>query len=403
MVLASFLPSTSGITAQSQALSSVSSNIANISTTGYKETETMFHTLLGGASSSNTYSSVDVTTQGVAAYDRTLVTKEGMLAYTGNTYDVAISGNSNAFFVVNDANGNSYYTRAGNFGVGINGDSTYLSTSTGLSVQGYAYLGDGQYSTTLSDIELSSANQTISSTPTTNITFSGNVPASGVDTSSYGLTVYGENNEGETVAMLFTKADDALNTWDVTFSTSDGTVISDPQRVTFGTDGLSPTPSTLNLDIEWGEEAGGGSSSVTIDISDTTQLSGSSAVTSITQNGMASGTLEGTFIDDDGIVRASYTNGQKLPIAQIGLAGFASPDSLMAMSNTLFSATSASGASYELADSGAYIKAEYLESSTVNIESSFSELILVQRAYSLNTQSFTVSDEMLQEVVNLKA
>ena len=105
MTLASFIPSVSGLHAMSTAQQSVAENIVNMNTTGYKQQQTLFYTLLGSSginagSQSGLHSSrVDIT--GVDAYNRTNIDIEGVAVATGNTFDVAINGNSNAFFKLN--------------------------------------------------------------------------------------------------------------------------------------------------------------------------------------------------------------------------------------------------------------------------------------------------------------
>ena len=104
MTLASFIPSVSGLNAMSTAQQSVAENIVNMNTVGYKQQQTLFYTLLGSSgmnagSQSGLHSSrVDIT--GVDAYNRTNIDIEGVAQATGNTFDVAITGNSNAFFNV---------------------------------------------------------------------------------------------------------------------------------------------------------------------------------------------------------------------------------------------------------------------------------------------------------------
>ena len=119
MALSIFSPSVSGLNAQSHALETVSTNLANISTTGYKSAETMFYSLLGSQplvkSNSSGLSSSRVDIDGVGYYDRTSITRAGTISATGNPFDVAIEAGDNAFFVVKNSLNQTYYSRAGDF------------------------------------------------------------------------------------------------------------------------------------------------------------------------------------------------------------------------------------------------------------------------------------------------
>ena len=109
MALSLFTPSVTGMDAHSHAMSTISTNIANLNTVGYKKSETMFYTLLGSqpvvkGNNSGLYSSrTDI--DGVGYYDRTYVTDQGVVTSAAGSYNAAINGTGNAFFLVNDASG----------------------------------------------------------------------------------------------------------------------------------------------------------------------------------------------------------------------------------------------------------------------------------------------------------
>ncbi len=408
MAISSFIASISGMDAQSHAMGQVSTNIANVTTVGYKPTETMFYTMLGSepavkSNSVNMDSTVRADVNGVGYYDRTHVELKGDIAQTGNNFDVALDA-TNAFFVVEDDYGQDFYTKAGNFGMSHEDGNTYLTSGTGLKVQGYQYLGEAGFSAAYEDI-IVNIKEEMPSTPTSELTITANVPASDVESSAYSMTFYGPNNDGETVTMLWTKATDQLNAWDVSFSTAEGSVTTPPQRVNFGADGTDPVPTSLDVALDWNESAGGGSNSVSVDISTMTQFAGSSGIVTTRQDGAESGTLTNAYIDESGIIQAQYSNKKTTPIAQIAVVGFGAPGNLISETGTLFSATQAAGEIYNINTGGldSIIRTQALEQSAVNVEEEFSKLVVVQQAYSMNTQSFTVNNEMIQNVVDLKS
>ena len=400
MALSIFTPSCTGMSAQSQALETVSTNIANLRTTGYKVSETMFYTLLGsqpivkGNQSGLSSSHTDI--DGVGYYNRNLIDTQGVVTSTGNNYDVAINGTGNAFFMVKDGE-DVYYTRAGDFETRTVDGKTYLITSGGLRVQGFPALEGGGFGSNPEDIEIISP-ETIPPTPTSEMSITANVPADETS-SSYALTIYGEQYDGRTMNMKFDKVEGQNNIWDVSFVIEDGTVTtSEPVEVLFDANGQLVSPKNIDINIAWED---GTSQTVNIDISNMTQYTGSNELTNVTQDGMQSGRFSKSWIDENGVVQAVYSNGKTFNNAKLALVGFSAPNNLYPVSGTLFEAYPDAGESTYLETSG-LIQSQALESSTANVEEEFSTMMIVQRAYSLNATAFTTSDEMLQELVNLK-
>ncbi|MBE6454682.1 MAG: flagellar hook-basal body complex protein [Alphaproteobacteria bacterium] len=403
MTLASFIPSVSGMTAMATAQQSVSENIANMSTTGYKQNETLFHTLLGSSGlnvgSQSGLSSSRASICGVDAYNRTNIGIEGIVKPTGNAFDVAFSGNSNAFFMLDDGYDNLFYSRAGDFHTINQGGKAYLMSSGGLYVQGFSAInGNDEFNNTPSDIVFENLNR-IEQKETTEASIIANVPAKEVDSSIYSFYIYSKNYNGSNLNMVLKKVDGMKNTWDVLFETEDGKATSETLRIVFNEDGTIKTPKNIKVAINWND---GSSSNLDIDISKMTQFAANSQISNIQQNGTPSGDLLGFAFDKDGILRANYTNGDTYTIAKLAIVGFTSPENLTPYNTTLFEANGETGNSY-YANSDGLIVPESLESSTVNLEKEFSQMIVVQRAYSLNTQSFTVNDEMLSLLVDLKS
>ena len=187
MALSIFFPSVTGLDAQSNALGTVSDNIANMRTTGYKSAETMFYTLLGSqpsvkSNASGLHSSrVDV--HGVGDYTRYNILKSGLISTTGNVFDVALQ-QSNAFFMVDDGYGNTYYTRAGNFDTLDVDGTTYLIGNNGYVVQGFKATENGGFASEVSNIDFNPLD-VMPSVPTSEMEVTANVPADGVEKSAY--------------------------------------------------------------------------------------------------------------------------------------------------------------------------------------------------------------------------
>lgn len=403
MTISYFIPSVTGMNSMSAALESVAENISNMNTTGYKQRQTLFKTLLGstdsGIDKQAGLSSSRVSINGVSSFDRYLVELNGTIKATGDTYNVAITGNPNAFFKLNDGYGHYYYTRAGDFTKNdVNGNS-YLMSSGGLYVQGFAAIdGTSEFSNSISDIVIDTP-FTLKQIATTKASINANLPAREVDQALYSINIYSDSYDGKNLNVGFRKQEGAINTWDMSFNIENGTVTSDQNMVIFNTDGTIKTPQNMSLTINWDD---GTTSNVSLDISKMTQMGTSSQVTEIYQNGYPSGTLESIGFNENGVLRAIYSNSNEYNIAKLAVSGFTAPENLIPANTTLFEASGEVGEEryVEMED---LIVPESLESSNVNIEEEFTKMISVQRAYSLNSQSFTVNDEMISLLVDLKS
>lgn len=406
MALSIFTPSVTGMDAQSHALETVSTNIANINTVGYKSSETMFYTMLGSApvvkgNASNGLQSSRVDTNGVGYYDRAHITTQGQVVSSGNNFDVAINGNTNAFFTVRDSySGDVYYTRAGNFRIQLTDGQPYLVANNGMRVQGYVANEDGSFGSSIEDIVIKYPDE-IPATPTSKAEIVANVPADGVDRSSYSIMLYGPNNNTTNMNMIFKKVEDKANTWTVSFEGEGATVTgTENMEVQFSGDGKLISPRNFDINVAW---ADGSSNSIAMNIENMTQYSGSSGITTVKQDGKEGGSFKSAGIGEDGIVQALYSNGQTVNLGKIALSSFAAPDNLTAISGTLFEANGASGNGVLIEDGGDYLVSQALEQSTANVETEFSKMVIIQRAYGMNSSSFTIADEMLQVVRDLKA
>ena len=124
------------------------------------------------------------------------------------------------------------------------------------------------------------------------------------------------------------------------------------------------------------------------------------------QDGAPSGDFRGSYIDRDGIVKAEYGNGKVLDIAKIALMGFTAPENLTPINGTMFEYNSDVGESQYVmgptTNNTNILVPQSVEASNVNVEEEFSEMIMVQRAYSLNSSAFTAANEMTSVVIDLK-
>ena len=136
-----------------------------------------------------------------------------------------------------------------------------------------------------------------------------------------------------------------------------------------------------------------------------TQQSDAFATSFINQDGVRFGYKTGVAIDKDGVVRAVFDNGQRLAVARVAITTFADPNKLDARTGNLYAQTDASGSpttNFSGIGGAGTVQGSALEGSTVDLAEEFTDMIVTQRNYSANSKTITTSDEMLQEIINLK-
>ncbi|SFI21291.1 flagellar hook protein FlgE [Bradyrhizobium sp. cf659] len=407
----------SALSAQSQSLSMISDNIANSDTTAYKTTSGMFDALVTASSNTTSYASGGVTISG-----RANITQQGLLAATSNATDVAIQGSG--FFVVTDAKsgGTTAYTRNGAF---TTDNAGYLQNN-GYYLEGWRTDADGNVVGNESASNLEPINTQVASTSgsaTTKTTIAANLPSDAAtgDTYTSSMTVY--DSLGAANSMQITWSKTGTNTWSASFanptSASDTTTATGTASgtidITFNSDGslasTSPDPATVSI-TGWTD--GAADSTITMDLGTAGKTDGltqyasgettpSVNVTSIDSDGLSYGKLSSISIGDDGVVDATYSNGQTIAIYKIAVATFADPNGLAASSDGIYSATVTSGnaALQASGENGAgTIYGSELESSTTDTSSQFSSMISAQQAYSAASQVISTVNKMYDTLIS---
>jgi flagellar hook protein FlgE len=145
--------------------------------------------------------------------------------------------------------------------------------------------------------------------------------------------------------------------------------------------------------------------SVDVDFSGLTQFNDTTTATMVSQNGYTQGSLQSFQVDAQGIITGSFSNGRNQALAQVAVAQFTNPAGLTRVGNTLFEESNNSG-EVQIGSAGnggrGLIKPSNLEMSNVDLSQEFTDMIITQRGFQANSRVITTSDEMLQELVNLK-
>ena len=383
----------SGLTSFSKGLSNISSNVANLNTTGFKGTELQFFDLFykNQYTGSNPDKS-QVLSQGggVKAGNSNLKFTQGDFRQTGNDLDVAINGNG--FFILKDG-ANTFYTRAGQFAIDNNG---YLTTRDGNSTKVMAFSGGG-----LSDINIS-GQRSLPAKATTAITFANTLSVSSPTFELSNITAIDSLGQQRQLTLnLVNNSATIPGNW--TFRVLEGTTELAVGSVTYDASG-APIVGSDKFTFTY-SPSGAASTSLTLDFSNTSYLSSSSSSLSVqSQNGLAAGFLTKTAIDSDGFVVLSYSNGQTVKSGQLALANFDNLSALQPQGGnrfTLFGDTKQTiGAPGTLSLGG--LRVSGIELSNVDLAKEFSELIVVQRAYQASSQVISAANEMMQQLNEIR-
>lgn len=406
-MLRSLFTAISGLTNHQTRMDVIGNNIANVNTTGYKSGRAQFQDMmaqtLSGASPSQTTRGGTNPRQiglGVAIATIDNLHTQGALQSTGVMTDLAIQGDG--FFIFNDG-GRMLYTRDGSFGLDENG--LLVEPSSGLRVQGWTAV-NGVLDTTqpIGNLTIPVA-ASMNAMATTVATMMGNLDSRVAvgDTYTNNFVVYDSLGDTHSVTITYTKT--AANTWDWTASGT-GITVAPPLnqgQLLFNADGsFNSSTGTLSIDLTNGAVT---PLAVNVDFAQMTQLASDSTVTLFGQDGYAPGTLVSYNIASSGIINGVFDNGIVQVLGQIALARFTNAGGLMKEGSNIWTETANSGvAQIGTANTGARgsIEAGKLEMSNVNLAQEFSDMIITQRGFQANSRIITTSDEMLQELMNLK-
>jgi flagellar hook protein FlgE len=399
----------SGLNAADTALATISNNLANLNTTGYKDTtvnfQDLYYQLLGSNGSGD---AIQLGSGSSVASVNTNFT-DGTVNSTGVDTDVAITGNG--FFVVQDGS-NTYYTRAGDF---TQDSSGYLVTADGYKVMGYtATNGVVDTSAGLSAIQLPSG-MTSAASATTTVSLDANLSSSTDVGGTYdtSVTVYDSLGTSHVLSIDFTRTSSGwdytvtLPSSDFTSGTGTNTTVASGS-LTFDSSGVLTSTTPISISAS-GLTDGADSLSINWDLANSsgtgliTQTSSSSSTTSTSQDGCTSGSLTSFSIDTNGDIVGTFTNGTKI-LGQIALADFANLQGLSKVGSNNYAATISSGsASVGSPETGSLGKltGKALELSNVDMSTEFSDLIIAERAFQADSKSVTTFDQIAQDTINL--
>jgi flagellar hook protein FlgE len=382
----------SGIQAINEQLETVSHNIANAATYGFKAGRANFATVMAGSKANGT--EIGSVTQNIS--------QNGSTTTTGRGLDAAID--CRGFFVSRDPQGGMTYSRVGIFSTDTKG---YLIDSDGKKVQGYGPATNGTLGA-MGDIQVPTGQ--IPAVATTSVAFVGNLSAdwsnktgfSKDDPNTYNMVkqsvVYDSLGTQHTMSQYFSKQND--NTVNVYYSLDGGAVSATPGQLTFDSTGklTGVTNNTINIPAQGGAAGG----SVKFDYTGTTRFAGDATTTTNRSDGYASGAFVGVELAGDGSLVAKYSNDQSQVVGTVAIANFANEGGLQAISGTSWTANAGSGAAlYNVPGVGlaGKLNTGALEGSNVDITSELVGLMTSQRNYQANSKVLTTESQMMQALM----
>ena len=404
-----FNSSLSGMRAANADLNVTSHNIANVNTTGFKESRAEFAEVFSSTGYGLLRNGIGA---GVRLTNVAQQFSQGDINQTGRYLDMAVD--KEGFFTVSN-NGTNVYTRAGNFQRDPNG---YVTTPEGYRLQVFPPRADGVGFDTgnLTDLRLLTTDSPPS--PTTRVelgvTLPGNAaqptiaPFSPTDSASYNettsVTVYDSLGVAHQQTVYYVKTPNP-NEWQM-HTYVDGTSMGAPTTVQFDNNGtlIAPANGLVTLG-PFTPSTGAGVLNMTLDISGTTQYGEQFAKRIQNQDGYATGKLNEFSVSETGVVYARYSNGEDQALGQVALANFSNPQGLVSQGNNTWTHSYASGEPRSGApgtsDFG-QVASGALEASTVDLTEQLVNMIVAQRNFQANSQALSTQDQITQAVINIR-
>ncbi|WP_206484845.1 flagellar hook protein FlgE [Thalassotalea sp. G2M2-11] len=456
----SFNIALSGLNAAQKDLDVTSNNIANVNTTGFKESRAEFVDVYAASLLASGKTKVG---DGVLTADVAQQFQQGSIQFTNNALDLAITGNGFYAVVPEIDSLETSYTRAGQFKLN---DSNFVVNSAGEHLLGFPVNADG----TSASVSLSTAEPiripTASGAPqkTSEVDIRMNLPAGDSYISnapgnfdpddpltfnhSTSVTIFDSLGDSHVMTYYFVKDNPSTNPneW-LVFAGVDGKPIDlvDPAggttnpvggtvsgplsptgviggRLIFDTSGdfVSQEPTLAEGGLVTRDFTNhlpnGADPAQTIQIdfnldplapnpNEPTQFASNFEVTSLEQDGLAVGRLTGIDIGTDGLIRATYSNGTSEPLSRIALVNFANEQGLTQIGNTSWKESISSGEALAgEAGSGTYgtINSSALEQSNVNLTTELIDLISAQRNFQANSRALEVDNQLNQTILQIR-
>lgn len=380
----------SGLSAYSRGLQTISNNVTNLNTSGFKATSFSFADSFsyGGLGSNFTrYVSGEQVGAGVRYGQEFIDFRQGDLRQTGGDLDLAIQGRGMLVLLNGD---HTYYTRTGQFGIGKDGYVGLIGSDYRLGILN----GSGQAVAVNVDTK-----KTNPPSKTTKVVFADNLSSTAPNGATVAdIAVYDASGTKHVWKAAFTPVG-ASNPgeWNVKVTDETGATVGEQVLKFIGT---APDPATNTLTFT------SGALSVDFDFSSITSFSSgtSSSLHTGSVDGHGIGTLSSVTVDQDGQLKLTYSNEQTELLGAVAVADFQDPQALSRLGSGLFE--DRAGGNVRLLSSGregvGNLATRQVEASNVDLSAQFGELILVQRGFQASSQVVSVANDMIQQLFGIR-
>ncbi|MCX6066479.1 MAG: flagellar hook protein FlgE [Chloroflexi bacterium] len=440
-MIRSMFTAISSLSLQQKYLDVVSNNLANANTTGFKASRVLaqdqFAQMMSpGSAPSTTQGGTNPTQVGLGVslgYISSNFT-QGILQSTGRNMDLGVQGDG---FFIYGQNANRRYSREGSMSLDMDGN--LVNSATGLRTQGWLTDAAGVTDTNLPVGDIKIVTDKTLAKATESVVLGGNLSANATvgDTNTISMGVYDSLGALQTTAIRFTRGGTPAVPAVIADPTATPPVVGSPAVAAIpnntwtwqimDTSGATPVlgtgDGTITFDASGqidvalsvpgtavGIPGSAGSTDpinpLAIDFSKLTQLASANTATVTSQDGLPAGTVSDVYISpNNGVISLVYSNGMAEQVGQVALARFTNPAGLVKGEDTTFLAGLNSGdpqiGAASTGGRGA-ISSSFLEASNVDMAQEFTNMILAQRGFQASSRVITTSDEILQELVNLK-
>jgi flagellar hook protein FlgE len=384
----------SGMKAFSRGLQTISNNVANLNSPGFKAATTNFDDVYSHSGKDSTYatgSDTSASGEGVSFSASLIDFAQGELRQTDGDLDLAIDGSG---FLVLLKDGNSFYTRTAEFEVDKDGYISQKGSGSRLGVLD----GSGKV------VELSiDADRTIAPKATTTVKLADNLSSSATTATISDVTVYDALGGKQTWTATFEKVQTAIGEWTVTVTDQDGGTVG-TQSLQFIGSTVDPTTSKLSF-----SKAVTGSDPVSVTFDFSSGVTSFSAGTTSTLrassvDGTGVGSISGITIDEDGQVKLTYTNEETKIRGFVAVADFRDPQELQPLGNGLYRSAGHGPTrivSSETEGAGRVLSRQS-EASNVDLSEQFGNLIMIQRGFQASSQVISVTNDMIQQLFGIR-
>lgn len=385
----------SGMNAYTQGLQTISNNVANLNTAGFKSSSATFTDLFSYGGGGLTFTSNSNGAQagnGVRFAEPRVNFQQGDLRQSNGDLDLAIQGSG--LFILKGEGGKTYYARTGQFTVDEDGFISLQGTKHHLAV-----LNDANEAVAL-NID---AKRTSTPVATTKVRFADNLSAGATEATVSNIVVFDSNGGKHTWQVKLKPVAATAGSWDLTVTDETGTTVAtrvlkfigsvpDPttSKPIITVAAPNAAPLTVLLDFSQG---------VTSFSSGTTSTLRAAEV-----DGNGVGALTSVTTDEDGKIKLTYTNGKTELLGSVAIADFRDPQQLTRIGAGLFEA-SGQGQSRNVAsgaDGVGKVLSRQLEASNVNLAQEFGDLILIQRGFQASSQVVSVANDMIQQLFGIR-